>query len=107
TNGIVLNVSSLDVIYSHRGFLLEGSLVMAKRAHGEGSITHRKDGRWMTTMTLEDGKRKYFYGATQAEALGKLREALHQQKQGTLATGKAQTLKTYLNHWLEDVHKSS
>ena len=82
-------------------------MVMAKRAHGEGSITHRKDGRWMTTMTLEDGKRKYFYGATQAEALGKLREALHQQKQGTLATGKAQTLKTYLNHWLEDVHKSS
>lgn len=80
---------------------------MGKRAHGEGSVTHRKDGRWMTSMTLENGRRKYFYGDTQKEALEKLREAQHQQKQGTLATGKAQTLRVYLDRWLEDAHRTS
>ena len=80
---------------------------MGKRAHGEGSVTHRKDGRWMTSMTLENGSRKYFYGDTQKEALEKLREAQHQQKQGTLATGKAQTLRVYLDRWLEDAHRTS
>lgn len=36
-----------------------------------------------------------------------MQKALYEQKQGTLLTGSQQTIKQYLEHWLEDVHKSS
>ena len=79
---------------------------MAKqRGHGEGSIYQRKDGRWAASITLEGRKRKTFYGKTRKEVQEKLRVALNEQKQGTLATGPQQTLKQYLEHWLEEVHK--
>jgi integrase len=83
---------------------------MAKqRGHGEGSIYKRKDGRWAASLTLEGGKRKRktFYGKTRKEVQDKLNMALHEQKQGTLATGSRQTVKQYLEHWLENVHRSA
>ena len=79
---------------------------MGKHANGEGSIVQRKDGRWMATLTI-DGKRRYFYGNTQKEALEKRRAAQREHAQGILATGPTQTLKVYLNHWLEEVHRPS
>ncbi|MGI9061942.1 MAG: tyrosine-type recombinase/integrase [Ktedonobacteraceae bacterium] len=78
---------------------------MARRGHGEGSIYQRSDGRWAASITLEDRKRKTFYGKTRKEVQEKLQMALHEQKQGMLATGPEQTLKQYLEHWLEEVHK--
>lgn len=79
---------------------------MAKqRGHGEGSVYQRKDGRWVASITLENRKRKYIYGETKKEVLDKLKVALYEQQQGTLATGRQQTLKTYLHQWLEEVHK--
>ncbi|MFL5707084.1 MAG: tyrosine-type recombinase/integrase [Ktedonobacteraceae bacterium] len=79
---------------------------MAKqRGHGEGSIYQRSDGRWAASITLEGRKRKTFYGKTRKEVQEKLQMALHEQKQGMLATGPQQTLKHYLEHWLEEVHK--
>jgi hypothetical protein len=39
----------------------------SKRGNKEGSISHRTDGRWMARMTLEDGRRKTFYGQTRQE----------------------------------------
>ena len=79
------------------------------RGHGEGTISQRKDGRWQAQITLEGGqrKRKTFYGKTKKEVQEKLRVAINEQKQGTLATGQAQILKVYLLHWIDDVHKSS
>jgi integrase len=82
--------------------------VMAKsrrRAKGEGSIYQRKDGRYVAEITLEDGKRKQFYGKTQKEALEKRRKAQREQEQGTLATGPQQTVKQFLEYWLENVYK--
>ncbi len=76
------------------------------RGHGEGSVYRRKDGRWTASMTLEDHSRKYFYGETRKEAYEKLQKALHEQKQGTLLVGPQQTMKDYLEYWLEEVHKS-
>jgi integrase len=76
-----------------------------QRGHGEGSIYQRKDGRWTASITLENRKRKYFYGETRKEVQEKLKVALHQQQQGTLATGPKQTVKQYLDQWLEEVHK--
>src|SRR5216684_6461528 len=79
---------------------------MAKqRGHGEGSIYQRKDGRWVASITLENRKRKYIYGETKKEVLDKLKVALYEQQQGTLATGPQQTVKQYLEQWLEEVHK--
>lgn len=80
---------------------------MARRGHGEGSIYQRKDGRWAASMTLEGLKRKTFYGKTRKDVQEQLKRALHEQQQGTLATGPKQTVKTYLEHWMEDVHKPS
>jgi integrase len=77
-----------------------------QRGHGEGSVYRRKDGRWAASMTLEDHSRKYFYGETRKEVYEKLQKALHEQKQGTLLIGPQQTMKDYLEYWLEEVHKS-
>jgi integrase len=79
---------------------------MAKqRGHGEGSIYQRKDGRWAASITLENRKRKTFYGKTRKEVQEKLKVALHEQQQGTLVTEPHQTLNQFLEHWLEEVHK--
>jgi integrase len=76
-----------------------------RHGHREGSIYLRKDGRWVAEITLEDGNRKQFYRKTRKEAFEALQKALHEQKQGILATGPQQTMKQYLDDWLENVHK--
>jgi integrase len=78
---------------------------MTRRGHGEGSIYQRKDGRWAASITLEGRKRKMFYGKTRKEVQEQLQVALHEQKLGILATGPQQSVKRYLEHWLEEVHK--
>ena len=76
------------------------------RGHQEGSIYRREsDGRWVGSLSLEDGGRKYLYGKTRKEVHDKLQKALQEQQEGTLPTGPAQTLKQYLEYWLEEVHK--
>jgi integrase len=80
---------------------------MARRGHGEGSIYLRSDGRWAASISVEDGKRKTFYGKTRKEVQEQLKTALHQQQQGMLATGPQQKVGQFLIHWLEDVHKQS
>ena len=78
-----------------------------RRAHGEGSVFLRKDGRWGAQITLENGKRLYRYGKTQREALEKLRRAQYELEQGTLTQGPKQSIKDYLNYWLEEVHRAT
>ena len=77
-----------------------------RRGRGEGSIYLRKDGRYAASMRIEGPghKRKYFYGKTRAEVREKLLKAQLDQKQGKLATGPRQTVKQFLERWLEDVH---
>lgn len=77
-----------------------------RRKHGEGSVYKRKDGRYSGFITLEDHTRKYFYGGTEQEVVKKIRVALHELEQGTLATGPQQTVKQFLEYWLEDVQKT-
>jgi integrase len=76
-----------------------------RRGSGEGTVFQRKDGRWEASFYLENGKRRSFYGRTKKEALQRMRTAQHEEKQGMLATGQKQTLKQYLEHWLENVHR--
>jgi len=78
-----------------------------RRARGEGSVFQRKDGYWVAQIELGDGKRKQYYLKTQKEAVEKLRKAQRELEQGTLVTGPQQTVKQYLEYWLEEVHRST
>src|SRR5947209_13262659 len=80
---------------------------MGKRGNGEGSIYHRKDGRWVAEITIEGRKRKFVYGKTRKEVQEKLKTALHEQQQGTLVTAPQQTVAQFLNDWLENSQKRS
>jgi integrase len=58
---------------------------MAKRGHGEGSITQRvDDSRWMARLMV-DGRRKTVYGATRKEVQDKLDRLKREMTQGTLS----------------------
>lgn len=79
---------------------------MAKRrGHGEGSVYQIKDGRWVTSISTGDRKRKYLHSKTQKEALEKLTKARYEQQQGTLVNSPRQLLKVYLAWWLDEVYK--
>lgn len=82
---------------------------MAKRAHHEGSIYQRKDGRWAASLTLgyENGqrKRKSFYGKTQREVREQLTAARHAQQQGLPIATERQTVGRFLDRWLNESAK--
>lgn len=82
------------------------------RANNEGSIYQRTDGRWCAEVSDGyglDGKRKrrVVYGRTRAEVAAKLRSMQTDQSAGRLVTSKRQTLRTFLEAWLEDSVKQS
>jgi integrase len=77
-----------------------------RRGKGEGSIYYdKKNDRWGGSFYTQDGKRRYVYGKTQEEAREKLRTVQYEEKQGILATGPQQTVKQFMEYWLEEVHK--
>jgi len=75
---------------------------MGKRANNEGSIYRRKsDGKWVASITLDDGKRKVLYGNTKKEVTEKLIKIRSQQQQGMLPTDAKTKLSDYIEGWLE------
>ncbi|GCE06357.1 tyrosine-type recombinase/integrase [Dictyobacter aurantiacus] len=77
-----------------------------KSVRGGGTVFQRKDGRWEARFKVEEtGKYKSLYATTEKEAYKLLEEARLQQRQGVLATGPQQSLKDFLEYWLEDVEK--
>lgn len=82
-----------------------------RRGHNEGTIVERSDGRWCAAVTIgyKNGKvdRKWLYGKTRAEVAGKLTSALNKQQQGLPIVGEKQTVKQFLEQWLEDSVKIS
>jgi integrase len=80
---------------------------MGRRANGEGTVYQRKDGRWVATISLENGKRKSIYCKTQKEAVKAAREANQQKDQGMLLAGEDQTLSDFLTVWLRDIVKNN
>src|SRR5579864_4325834 len=82
---------------------------MPRRMYDEGSVFQRKDGRWVAQVRLENGKMKqrYLKPEQEKEARKALRKMLQEKEQGTLVTGPNQTLKVYLEEWLEQQHKFS
>ncbi len=79
---------------------------MGKRGNNEGSIYFRQsDKKWVGSVTLWNGKRKVFYGKTRKEVADKLKDALHEQQQGTIVMSSTQTVAQFLTDWLENVHR--
>ena len=78
---------------------------MTKRKHDEGSVFQRKDGRYVAQVRLENGKKKQRYFKTEREAKVALRKMLSEKEQGMFPTGPNQTLKAYLEQWLEQRYK--
>lgn len=72
-----------------------------KRGNGEGNIIRRSDGRWMSRVSLDGGKRKCFYGETRQEVAKKLQDALHDVSRGAQLPDERQTVKQYLEAWYE------
>jgi len=83
------------------------TITMAKRANGEGTVYKRKDGRWVASVTLPDGKRKSFYFKTKAEAIAAKNQAAVANAQGTLIASPDQTLGDFLRDWLHHTVKQT
>ena len=79
---------------------------MGKRANQEGSVYKRKDGRWVASIVLENGKRKSIYCKTQQEAIKAVRKANQDKDQGVLHSAEDQTLDAFLTSWLQDTIKN-
>jgi integrase len=77
-----------------------------KRSSGEGTISLRKDGRYVASLTLgyENGKRirKSFYAKTRREAAEKLNQAIHDQKMGLVVDPKRMSLADFMTQWLQE-----
>jgi integrase len=83
---------------------------MGKRGNGEGSITRRKDGRYMaryTVQTVKGPKRKAIYGRTRAEVAEKLARAIAEREGGVAFDAGKLTLSEYLERWLDGSVKNS
>jgi integrase len=77
-----------------------------KRGNGEGSITKRRDGRWMaryTVHTVKGPKRKHIYGRTRQEVAEKLSKAVSDRVGGLVFDGDHETLEAYLQRWIDEV----
>lgn len=74
---------------------------MARRIYGSGSVTQRKDGRFMA-QAMYEGHRITKYGKTKKEAYESLQDTLDKLKQGKIVLGPKQTVEQYLTHWLEN-----
>ncbi len=77
-----------------------------RRGNAEGTIYLRKDGRWEARISLDQGRRKAFYGRTRQEAGQKLAVALKARQDGLPPVSERQTVRQYMGHWLESSRPS-
>lgn len=79
---------------------------MAKRrGNNEGSISKRKDGRWMgryTVHTAEGPKQRAVYGKMRSEVAEKLTKAMADRDGGLTFDAGNVTVGEYLDRWLTD-----
>lgn len=75
-----------------------------RNGNGEGSVWLRKDGRWSgSAYVLTVGnrvERRYVYGATRNEAVGKLVELQKRHNEGISAGSTTLTVERFLTDWL-------
>ncbi len=80
---------------------------MAKRrANHEGTIYKRQDGRWVASVVLPGGKRKYYYGKTREEVAQKCTVGLKAIQDGLPIPSDQLRVGRYLQEWLVIVQTS-
>jgi integrase len=81
----------------------------SKNGQGQGTVFQR-DGRWCATISLgcENGRRKRrsFYGRTAAEVQEQLLKARSDHSRGLPVAIERQTVRQFLDHWLEHTLKA-
>jgi len=85
-------------------------MVSRRRGNGEGSITHRKDGRWMgryTVHTVTGSTQKAIYGKTRAEVAEKLTKAMADRDGGLYFEAENLSVSEFLERWLNDSVRGS
>lgn len=73
------------------------------RGWNDGTISHRKDGRW--EIRVQDpvtGKRRSAYAKSETEARRKLRDMISKVEQGLATLDSSARLDTFLEEWLKD-----
>lgn len=78
---------------------------MGKRGNGEGSISRRGQGGWMSQYvvhTADGRKRRTVYGKTRAEVAKKLNKALSDREDGLIFEAGTLKVGEYLERWLKD-----
>jgi integrase len=83
---------------------------MGKRGNGEGSISRRKNGGWMSQYivhTAEGRKRRTVYGKTRKEVAKKLAKELSDRENGLAFDAGNLTVGEYLDRWLNDSVKGT
>jgi integrase len=78
---------------------------MGRRGNNEGSISRRKDGRWMgryTVHTADGPKQRAVYGKTREEASQKLTKAMADRDRGIVHDAGKLSVGEYLDRWLSD-----
>jgi integrase len=73
--------------------------VSARRGRGEGSVGRHPDGRWVVRVQI-NGRRRWFYGRTRAEAVRKLDDAIRNARVGLPIPDERLTVGGYLEAWL-------
>jgi len=80
---------------------------MGRRANGEGTITHRKDGRWEAAgyVPVAGGGRKRirFYGTSREDVHRRLVAALEQARRNIPVPATNWSVERYLDYWLRTV----
>jgi integrase len=81
-----------------------------RRGNNEGSISRRRDGRWMgryTIHTANGPKQRAVYGKTREDAAEKLTNAMADRNGGIVYDAGKQTVGEYLTRWLADSVKDT
>jgi len=80
---------------------------MKRKANGDGSITQRKDGRWMgryyVTLPCGTRKRQHIISKDRQTVVTRMREELALADKGTPIIRDNQTLGEYLEYWLTNI----
>jgi len=95
---------ALAMVAGVDGDVVPGQELSRKRGNGEGSITKRKDGRWVaryTVHTAKGPKRKSIYGRTRQEVAEKLVKLLSRRTEGIVYDDENTTVGEYLDRWLK------
>lgn len=76
---------------------------MAKRLKGEGSVYRRKDGRWVASITLENGQRKTVYCKSKQEANKERLRLFQAMERGLQVDLTDQTVDEFFKDWLDGI----